>query len=230
MLWDNELCNSALGVRPLRIHFVDESETNATAEIKRLKSEQDTLQKSQPKALKKLGLSVCYCGFFSMMDGKMMNFLFDNRCASYCPFCKATWSKMMQYLPSIKERISHLQAAPLHALLRGMDCFFELGARNIAGVHKYRNKPSPMTEEEKVYVDMAKEMIEETLAEIGLPYNQIRADKGGKFNDGNLVRKLLGNLENRKKFAEFTGIPLSILTPFYTLYQAVVSRRAKICP
>ena len=57
--------------------------------------------------------------------------------------------------PTILDRLLHFQISPLHFLLRTVDNLFTLGSRNISGVHKYLNKPSKVTEEEKVDIQEA---------------------------------------------------------------------------
>ena len=73
-------------MRPLRINFVEENELTAQAEIDRMLEERKNLTNSQPKILKELGLAVQLTGYFSMVDGKMINFLYKNKCQSTCPF------------------------------------------------------------------------------------------------------------------------------------------------
>ena len=72
-------------------------------------------------------------------------------------------------------------------------------------------------------------IIEEALhKEAGLPFNEIRQDRGGLFNDGNMGRKLLGH--HAALFSRLTQIPISIVHGLYVLYIAVVSKRVDVCP
>ena len=73
-------------MRPLRINFVEENELTAQAEIDRMLEERKNLTNSQPGILEELGLDVQLTGYFSMVDGKMINFLYKNKCQSTCPF------------------------------------------------------------------------------------------------------------------------------------------------
>ena len=73
-------------MRPLRINFVEENELTAQSEIDRMLEERKNLTNSQPEILNDLGLDVQLTGYFSMVDGKMINFLYKNRCQSTCPF------------------------------------------------------------------------------------------------------------------------------------------------
>ena len=164
------------------MHFVEENEANATAEIQRLENEIDELQPCQPESLADLGLSVDYLPFFSMCDGKMINFMVGNRCASTCPFCLATWKKMMKRgIKTIMKRIRACQIALLHLILRGVEAFFFGAVRHNAGVLKYHDA---LTADDKINIAIWKQMIEEELAKHGLPINQRRKDTGGTYNDG----------------------------------------------
>lgn len=62
---------------------------------------------------------------------------------------------MKDDMPTILDRLLNFQISPLHYLLRGVDGLFTLGCRNVAGVHKYKNKPSPITEEEWIDINEA---------------------------------------------------------------------------
>ena len=79
-----------LSVRPLRILFMEEDEAIAQEEIERLLGERERLENATPVALRDLGLDIELTGYFSMIDGKMANFHYKNRCSSTCPFCLTT--------------------------------------------------------------------------------------------------------------------------------------------
>ena len=69
---------------------MEEDEQTAREEIERLLGERDRLENATSDALIDLGLDVKLTGYFSMIDGKMANFHYKNRCSSTCPFCLTT--------------------------------------------------------------------------------------------------------------------------------------------
>ena len=69
---------------------MEEDEAIAREEIERLLGERERLENATPNALRELGLDVKLTGYFSMIDGKMANFHYKNRCSSTCPFCLTT--------------------------------------------------------------------------------------------------------------------------------------------
>ena len=88
---------------------MEEDEQIATEEIERLLGERDRLENAIPNALIDLGLDVKLTGYFSMIDGKMANFHYKNRCSSTCPFCLTTGITLQRLLnllknPSFKNR------------------------------------------------------------------------------------------------------------------------------
>ena len=91
-----------LSVRPLRILFMEEDEQIATEEIERLLGERERLENAIPDALVDLGLDVKLTGYFSMIDGKMANFHYKNRCSSTCPFCLTTGIILQRLLNLLK--------------------------------------------------------------------------------------------------------------------------------
>jgi hypothetical protein len=104
--------------------------------------------------------------------------------------------KMMDPKPTKPERLLEFQSCPLHGILRGVDCFFLTGTRFMANVWKYRNKPEAIWPDEHTDIETWEKIIEDMLAEVGLFYNRIRKDRGGKFNDGTVwtVNDVLRNM------------------------------------
>ena len=124
ILYQNPHLCSAYGCRPLKLWFVNESTSNATAEITRLKSEANNLQ----PFISDTGLKVTFIVFFSMCDMKIENFKWGNSCAMRCPFCRFLQTLFHEDLIFLGDvhAMSDCCISVLHFLIRFFEHFLKV--------------------------------------------------------------------------------------------------------
>ena len=200
-IWSNPKPNSIHFCRPLHLQYAKETTEVTTNEERRLREEIEALEPFKVTVSEDHVVLIDYDIQITMVDGKVVNALTDQRSTQSCNICKAKPSEMNGDLQTLHEKQVDNDAmsyglSPLHCTIRGFEYILHLGYRMEIKKHQVRAG-------DKEKVKERKEKIQKNFRErLGLVVDMPKVGFGNT-NTGNLARRAFANAE---QFSEITGV------------------------
>lgn len=218
IIYNNANPSSSLSCRPIRFSFEKESRDSVIAESERLQGEMNNVEPLIINYHNGCIVKVAFRGQFSLIDGKILNMLTDNRASMNCPCCLSTPTQMMD--PSSDFEVENpasltYGASPLHF---GLQSFRML--LNISYNMEFKSWQA-RGDVKKVMRARKKEAVQrEMRQQLGLIVDKVKDSGHGTSNDGNTVRMAF---KNALIFAAITGIDLDLIKRIHTIWIAISS-------
>lgn len=212
--FDNPLCKSSLGSRPLRLNYSKEDKTAVQAEIERLKSEIKELEPLKWSNRVTFHFDVR----ISMVDQKDVTYWVDETYMAKCPLCKKVhgeWDCDDCIVVDEKslETINHLAASILHFGINCTKHLINLGYRQDIKTYNIRAHLKPQSDARKLLIQ------EQYLSGKGLMIDFVKQGMG-TTHDGNTARRIF---EDPAFAEEVLGTPADLvedLNDYWTLFKA----------
>ena len=210
--FDNPLCKSALGSRPLRLHYCKETKEAVQAEIQRIKSEIEELEPLKWSNR----VTFHFNNKISAVDQKDVTFWVEQTDMAKCPVCGkgvGDWDHDCTPTEKGMETIKHLAASTLHFGINCTKHLINLGYRQDIEVYTIRAHLKPQTDARKLQIQ------EQYLQAKGLYIDFVKPGMG-TTHDGNTARRIFDD----PAFAEdVLAVPRDLvqdLSDYWTVFKA----------
>ncbi|CAG9772082.1 unnamed protein product [Ceutorhynchus assimilis] len=208
VIWKNESPSSSSLCRPIRIAFCKEDTASTQKEYSRVMKEIDELANTTIRLNNSVEVTVQHEFLFTMVDGKIINAISENKATSRCPVCLAG-PKTLNEIPkeNTAKDVFKFGISPLHAKINCMEfllrCSYKL--------------PETKNEQEIRKKEVQKSFKEKTGLIIGKPKPGF-----GISHDGNTARRFF---QNSELTSEIIDIELSIVKRFANILAAISCNR-----
>lgn len=131
-MWINPTPQSIRFFRPLRIAIEKETEDTVMAEKNRLNNEVEQLQSHCFLLPNGKRVTVDFNAYFTMIDGKCLNFVFDNAATTRCPVCYLSMDNFNKECDwNVEVPTSNLKhgLANLHCEIKALEQLIKLSCR-----------------------------------------------------------------------------------------------------
>lgn len=219
--WQNPSPHSPSMIRPLEIRF--EKETKIT--IKEIKKKFDIQREDLEDVLitlpsgKKLFIKAV--GFFSMIDGKVLNHITDTSAYSVCPHCGASpkaFNQLSNFTDgkfTAKESTFEYGLSDLHVKIRLFEAVLHLSYSSVLPPGKWQVRG----EVNKKNVAARKKIIQGRFkSELNLIVDMPRGNGAGTSNTGNTCRRAFADTE---KLSQVLEIDVNLLNQLRVIMEAV---------
>jgi hypothetical protein len=216
IIYNNPSPNSANSCRPIRLCFERETKETICLECSRLVEEVNSLVEyilmEQPK------VSISFKGLLTLIDGKILNELTENKAASSCPLCHKTSRQMSKPDGDFTPKPNTLEygASILHFGLRAFESICQIGYKQ--DVKKSHEKFS--VEARKLMENREKKVKAQFKEKLGLSVDQRRAGGAGNTTTGNVARIAF---ENPEVTAEICAVPVQLVKNLKTIWNVMAS-------
>lgn len=158
IIWTNPLPSSTKFCRPIKFNFTKETPENSVKEFKIMEEKISKLKDSSIVCGSK-NILVTHKLYSTMVDGKMIDDLTENKCHSTCYICSATTSQMNDFdnlkTKKLIESNYAFGISSLHCWIRFMECLLHISYKLEIGKWK------ACTESDKEKVKAKKSMVQQ---------------------------------------------------------------------
>lgn len=216
-VWENTTPSSTNYCRPVKFQFIKESTVLIKNEISAMQKEIEKLDTSKC-CIDTTEVTVKHHLILSMIDGKVVNAICENKSSMTCYICNGKPTEMNQleniYKKNVCKDYYKYGMSILHARIRSFECLLHI-AYNLSFKSWYvksaENKEKKKKEKERIQREFREKM--------GLNVDIVRQG-AGTSNDGNTARKFF---ENPTMTAEITRLDENIIKRFAVILQAMAS-------
>ena len=215
-VFTSENVNSALACRPIRLSFEKETEESVMKEYNRIVTEINSLQSFKMEIPDGPRVVIQYKLLCTMIDGKTLNFLVNNKSSRSCPICLAGPKALSKRSGSFDPLPGTLifGVSPLHWGMRIFEFLLHISYNS-----DFRKAEARSSEEKALKKTRQEEVRKKFLDKLSLRIDT-PCSRGGNCNSGNVARRAFANAGT---FSEITGIPISVIEGFGVLWSAIRS-------
>ncbi|CAG9763602.1 unnamed protein product [Ceutorhynchus assimilis] len=133
VIWKNESPSSSSLCRPIRIAFCKEDTASTQKEYSRVMKEIDELANTTIRLNNSVEVTVQHEFLFTMVDGKIINAISENKATSRCPVCLAG-PKSLNEIPkeNTTKDVFKFGISPLHAKINCMEFLLRCSYKTIS--------------------------------------------------------------------------------------------------
>ena len=219
-IWQNPRPSSTRFCRLIQFQYVKETKDVVLAEVSRVEGEIADLKPTEV-AVRGRSFSFQFELLFSMIDGKVLNYVNQTPSMNVCSICKASPSEMNQLDLIYAKPVSacHMSMSPLHARTKFMECLLKI-AYNLP-LHPDPTKSlwgKRLTPEQAMLRKQTKEAIQGKFqCRFGLHLDKVRKNFGNS-NDGNTSRRFFADTPAA---AEILGVEENLIVRFRTVLDTI---------
>lgn len=217
VIWQNPKSSSTRYCRPIRFQFRHESVELAKEEKQFIESQINALRPTKVNINRQV-VTIQHTFIFSMIDGKICNFITNTKSTQKCYICGLTskdFNSINKALSTVvnEERLS-LGISILHSWIRFFECLLHIAYK--IPIKQWQARGS----EAKKIVDNQKKIIQSNFkSQLGLIIDMPKPGYGSS-NDGNTARRFF---ENAEIAADITGVNIELIKKFKTVLSTMAS-------
>ena len=219
-VWQNPRPSSTRLCRMIDFQYVKETKDVILAEVSRVEKEIAELRRTEVTVRGK-SFYFQFELIFSMIDGKVLNYVNQTPSMNVCSICKASPSEMnnLDLIYAKQVTACYMTMSPLHARIKFMECLLKI-AYNLP-LHPDPTKSlwgKRLTPEQAMLKKQTKEAIQRKFqSRFGLHLDKVRKNFGNS-NDGNTSRRFFAD---SAAAAEILGVEENLIVRFRTVLDTI---------